>query len=329
VQGAIGDLRDKRWLRTRGLLWLLLSSPSLAMSQGQSPNTAPSRDTYPSPASILVHSDLVLIPVTVTDHGGSIVTGLRKEDFTLFEDEVQQVITHFGSEDAPASIGFVFDTSGSMRPKLHKAREAVAALLNEANSEDEFFLVQFSTAPQLVVPMTRRREDIWKGVETLQVIGATALLDAVTLAMEEMKHASHTRKAIIIISDGEDNSSHCSMNQFKAAVREGDVLIYAIGIDSGNSDSNSRMQDVSGSAFLREITKQSGGRLIEIQKLKQLPEAASRIGEWLHRQYVLGYAPNNSAHNGGYHRIQLKLSKPKGFPRLYAFWRLGYYEPAE
>jgi VWFA-related protein len=241
---------------------------------------------------------------------------------------VQQVITHFASEDAPASIGFVFDTSDSMRPKLHKAREAVAALLNEANREDEFFLVKFSTHPELVVPMTRRREEIKRRVETLQVRGATALLDAVTLAMEEMKKARHTRKAIIIISDGEDNSSRCSMSQFKAVMRESDALIYAIGIDSGIPIANSRSQHVSGSAFLREIAEQTGGRLTEVQKLKQLPEVATRIGEWLRRQYVLGYAPNNSAHSGQYHRIQLKLSKPKGFPRLHAFWRLGYYQPA-
>ena len=329
VQGAIGNVPESRWLRTRGLVWLLLSSPFLAICQGQPTNTPPSQDTYPSATAILVHSDLVLIPVTVTDGGGSVVTGLQKEHFTLFEDKVQQVITHFASEDAPASIGFVFDTSDSMRPKLHKAREAVAALLNEANREDEFFLVQFSTHPELVVPMTRRREDIRTRVETLQVSGATALLDAVTLAMEEMKNARHTRKAIIIISDGEDNSSRGSMVQFKAAVREADVLIYAIGIESGDYNPTWGPQVVSGAAFLREITKQTGGRLIEVQKLKQLPEAASRIGEWLRRQYVLGYAPNNSAHNGGYHHIQLKLSKAKGFPRLHAFWRLGYYEPAE
>ncbi len=148
------------------------------------------------------------------------MTGLQKEHFTLFEDKAQQVITHFASEDAPASIGFVFDTSDSMARKLRKAREAVSALLNEANKDDEFFLVQFNTLPELVVPMTSRREDIRRGVERLQVSGATALLDAVTLAMEEMKNARHTRKAIIIISDGEDNSSRCSINEFKAAVRE-------------------------------------------------------------------------------------------------------------
>jgi VWFA-related protein len=310
----------------RELIVILLLPLFAAVSMGQESNATPPEAAYTSGTSILVHSDLVLIPVTVTDRGGSVVSGLQKEHFTLLEDQVEQAITNFSAEDAPASIGFVFDSSDSMRPKLAKAREAVASLLNKAHAEDEFFLVQFSSVPELVVPMTNRREDIWNRVESLQLGGATALLDAVNLAMEEMKKARHIRKAIIIISDGEDNASRGSMSQFKTAVREASVLIYAIGIDSNNS---SMRTEANGSAFLREIASQTGGRLIEVHKLNQLPEAASRIGEWLRRQYVLGYVPNSSAHNGGYHHIQVRLSRPKGFPQLHAFWRLGYYDPVD
>jgi len=326
MQRSVISLLDVHWLTTRELALLLFPPLFLAVSMGQETNASPPEAAYASTTSIVVHSDLVLIPVTVTDRGGSVVGGLQKQHFTLLEDQVEQAITNFSAEDAPASIGFVFDSSDSMRPKLGKAREAVASLLSKAHAEDEFFLVQFSSLPELLVPMTNRREDIWNRVETLQLGGATALLDAVNLAMEEMKKARHIRKAIIIISDGEDNASRCSMSQFKAAARGGEVLIYAIGIDSNSS---SMRTDANGSAFLREVTNQTGGRLIEVHKLNQLPEAASRIGEWLRRQYVLGYVPDNSAHTGGYHRIQVRLSRPKGFPQLHAFWRLGYYEPVE
>ena len=326
MQRAVISLLDVHWLTMRELTVLLFPTLFLAVSMGQETNASPPEAAYASATSIVVHSDLVLIPVTVTDRRGTVVSGLQKQHFTLLEDQVEQVITNFSAEDAPASIGFVFDSSDSMRPKLAKAREAVASLLKNANADDEFFLIQFSSVPELLVPMTTRREDIWSRVETLQLGGATALLDAVNLAMEEMKKARHIRKAIIIISDGEDNASRTSMSQFKAAVREGELLIYAIGIDSNNSTLRS---DANGSAFLREITNQTGGRLIEVHKLNQLPDAASRIGEWLRRQYVLGYVPNSSAHNGGYHHIQVRLSRPKGFPQLHAFWRLGYYEPVE
>ena len=303
---------------------VLLASLGLALSSEQG-------DAYRSTTTIRVHSDLVLIPVTVTDGRGKTVAGLEKEHFTLYEDEAPQEITHFGTEDGPASIGLVLDTSQSMKPRLRKAREAVAALLNTANSQDEFFLVQFSTRPLLVVPMTAEREAIRNRVERLEANGSTALLDAVTLALMEMQNAHNARKAIVIISDGEDNSSSCSMGDFMERVRESDALLYAIGITDSAYSSQiwPPPPKPAGSALLSEIANQTGGRLFEVNHLKQLPEIASRIGALLRNQYVLGYAPNNSEKNGRYHRVQVKLTKPKGFPRLHAVWRLGYYSPAE
>ena len=328
----MGHTQRIRRLQARALLWFLFSVLFLAIGTAQGGDVELLPVAVPSNSTILVHSDLVLIPVTVTDRVGTVVNGLQKEHFTLFEDKVTQVITHFGAEDAPASIGLLFDISDSMGPKIEKAREAVSALLKQAHAEDEFFLAPFSSVAELAVPMTNRRDVIQSRVDSLKVGGATALLDAVILAMGEMKKARHQRKAIVIISDGEDNASRRSLEEFKAAVREGDTLIYAIGIDTGTPNTSmttSQRQRMTGSAFLREITKQTGGQLIEVSKLKQLPNAASRIGEWLRRQYVLGYTPNSVTRNGAYHRIEVKLSKPKGFPRLHAYWRLGYYAPAE
>ena len=281
--------------------------------------------------NILVHSDLVLIPVTVTDGKGRIVTGLQKEQFSLYEDKVEQDITHFDTEDAPASIGLVFDASDSMEPKLDKAREAVNALLDKSNPNDEFFLVRFSTHPELMARLTTNRDQIRRRVESLETGGSTALLDAVLLAMGEMKNARYTRKAIIIISDGEDNSSQCPVSRFREAVRQSDVLIYAIGITDSNgfSQSFSSSSRLSGSALLDDISKQTGGRLFPVTRLKQLPEIATTIGSWLRSQYVLGYAPSSSEKDGKYRRVQVKLTRPKGFPKMHAIWRLGYYAPAE
>jgi VWFA-related protein len=262
-----------------------------------------------------VNSDLVIIPVTVTDGKGRVVNGLQKEHFKLYEDKVEHEIAQFSAEDAPVSIGLVFDASDSMGPKLQKAREAVAALLKNSNPEDEFFMVQFNQRPKLVVSMTRQSEEIKNRVASVRTGGSTALLDAVILALEQMRNAHYTRKAIIIISDGEDNASSYSVKQLKDNVHEADVLIYAIGINDA--------------ALLNEIAQQTGGRLFEVNKLKQLPDIASKISAWLRSQYVLAYAPNNSEKNGGYHRIRVKITKPAGFPRLHAFWRLGYYSPSE
>jgi Ca-activated chloride channel family protein len=263
----------------------------------------------------------VLIPVTVTDGSGKVVSGLEKEHFTLFEDDTQQEITHFAAEDAPASIGIVFDASDSMGPKLSKAREAVNTLLNHANSNDEFLLVRFSSEARLAVPLTSRPEEIRNEVAALRVGGTTALLDGVRLAMAQMENARYPRKAIIIISDGEDNSSHWTVGDLKTAVRTEDIVIYAIGI---TDPVESR-----GAALLNEIASQTGGRLFEVRKLNQLPGIAATIGGWLRNQYVLGYVPNRSEKDGAYRRIRLKITRPKGFPRLHAIWRQGYYAPKE
>ena len=320
----------------RGLVCVLLSCLGLAVCE-QPKNTAETT-IRPEPSAsargsadrtspkIRVNTDLVVIPVTVTDGKGRVVNGLQKEHFTLYEDKVEQAITHFAAEDAPVAIGLVFDTSDSMAPKLSKAREAVAALLRNANPEDEFFLVQFNHHPQLVVSMTKNSEEIQNRVVLVQTGGSTALLDAVTLALKEMRNAHYTRKAIIVISDGEDNASHCSPLELHEAVRKADVLIYAIGIIDSYSSASSQTR---GSALLNEISRQTGGCLFEVSTLKQLPNIAGKIGAWLRNQYVLGYTPNNLENAGEYHRVQIKLTKPKGFPRLHAFWRLGYYAPVE
>jgi VWFA-related protein len=259
-----------------------------------------------------------------------VVTGLEKENFSLYQDKVQQAITHFASEDAPTSIGIVFDTSESMAPKLSKAREAVNALMTNTHPDDEFFLVAFNSESALLVPMTSQHEEIRSRVAALTTSGGTALLDAVGLAMSEMRNARYARKALIIISDGEDNASHRTVHDLKQEVGRGDVLIYAIGItDSTYSSMTWPPSPSTGLSLLGEITSETGGRLFEVHNLKELPKIASRISAWLRSQYVLGYAPGSSGDNRRYHRIQLRLTKPNGFPRLHALWRLGYYAPTE
>lgn len=317
-----------RTFHTRAIACVLVLSLGLAVHGQEGVPTSGSANRtelssvgiFRSGTTIRVNSDLVLIPVTVTDGRGRVVSGLEKEHFALFEDNAQQEITHFTAEDAPASIGIVFDASDSMGPKLRKAREAVNTLLNNGNSDDEFMLIRFSTEAHIVVPLTSRHGEIRSGVTALRVGGTTALLDGVRLAMTEMEHARYLRKAIIVISDGEDNASHWRVADLKAAVRNSDILIYTIGI---TDPAESR----SGPALLNAIASQTGGCFFEVNKLKQLPEVAAKIGGWLRNQYVLGYVPNRSLRDGTYRKVELKIARAKGFPRLHAVWRQGYYAP--
>ena len=282
-----------------------------------------------SAANIRVQSDLVLIPVTVTDSLNRFVTGLDKDHFKLYEDKVEQVITHFAAEDAPISVGLVFDCSGSMGDKLKKSREAVAQLLKTANPDDEFFLVEFNDRAEVVVGLTRRSEEIPNRLAFTQSKGRTALLDAIILSMNEMRKAHNPRKALVIISDGGDNSSRYTVSEVKNRVREADVQIYAIGILELFADRGRTPEEFAGPALLGEIGEQTGGRMFEVGNLNELPDIASKIGAALRNQYLLGYAPSLMRRDGKYHRVQLKLVKPKGWPSLRAYWRLGYYAPAQ
>lgn len=280
-------------------------------------------------ANIRVDTTLVLIPVTVTDPMGRFVTGLDKENFKVYEDKVEQEIADFSSEDAPLSVGIVFDTSGSMGAKLMKSREAVTQFMKTANPQDEFFLVQFNDRPELMIPFTSETEEIQNRLTFTQSKGRTALLDGVYMAMNLMKKARNPRKAILIISDGGDNSSRYTESEVKNAVKESDVQIYAIGIFEPLSARGRTPEEAAGPSLLAEITELTGGRHYAVDNLAELPDVAAKIGIELRNEYVLGYAPKNTVRDGKYRRVQVKLVKTTGLPQLKAMFRTGYYAPTQ
>src|SRR5258708_9383595 len=183
---------------------------------------------------MIVPVDLVLVNVTVTDDWNRIVTGLEKENFAVMEGNEIQMVKHFSSEDAPISLGVIFDMSGSMSDKIEKASDAVIEFFKTANPQDEFFMVVFSDRPKLLADFTKSIEDIQgKLVYTLPQ-GRTALIDAVYMGVSKMKDARNSKKALLVISDGGDNHSRYTENEIKSMVKEADVQIYSIGIFSPN-----------------------------------------------------------------------------------------------
>jgi len=181
-------------------------------------------------ASLRIESNLVLVPVTVCDRMNRPVAGLEKDHFKVFDDKVEQTVTHFSRDDEPLAVGLVVDTSGSMGRKLRRSRLAAAAFFKEANAGDEFFLVTFNDTPRLEVPLTGDVEEIQNRLAFTQPKGNTALLDAMVLALHQMKQSKLTRKALLVLSDGGDNASRYSERELRGLVRESDVLIYALGI---------------------------------------------------------------------------------------------------
>jgi Ca-activated chloride channel family protein len=279
--------------------------------------------------NIRIDTTLVQINVTVTDPLNRFVTGLEKEHFKLFEDKMEQVISDFSSEDAPLSIGLVFDTSGSMGSKLQKSRQAAAQFFKTANPEDEFFLVEFNDRPTLVSGFTTDIEDLQSRLTFTQSKGRTALLDGVYMAMNQMKKARNPRKAILIISDGGDNSSRYTESEIKTAVREADVQVYAIGIFEPASSRGRTPEEMMGPGLMSEMAEQTGGRSFQVENLNELPDIAAKIGIELRNQYVLYYTPKNLTRDGKYRHVNVKLVQPRGLPPLKAFYRLGYYAPSQ
>lgn len=312
----------------RFLVALLFASAIVLLGQSDPVGTAAFR----------ADSTLVLVPVSVTDPSNRYVLGLTKDDFHLSEDDVEQKITSFSSEDAPLSVGLLVDTSGSMGTKLETSRHAVSEFMKTLNTADEAFLVEFSDQAELALPLTHDGASIERAMTSATSGGLTALLDAVHVGLQEMKHAKNPRKALLVISDGGDNNSRYTSSQIADLVREADVQIYAMGVfeptlsfglPSGVSGAKLGTAEMDGPRLLSEIANQTGGRALAATNLRELPSIAERIGIELRNQYVLAYSPQNHSRDGKYRKIEVKLQQPKALPELKARWRLGYYAPSE
>lgn len=313
-------------IRTTLLVGVSLLVAAAQVTIPQRPKPAPKKDQQPTGqrSNIRVDTTLILVPVTVNDPINRPVSGLEKENFRVFEDSVEQEITQFAMDDEPVSVGLVFDTSGSMGAKLVTSRLAAAQFFRISNPEDDFFLVEFDDAPHLRVPLTHDTGLIEDKLIFSRSHGSTALLDAVYLALHEMKNSKKNKKALLLITDGGDNHSRYSEREVTNLVRESDVLIYSIGVFGGGSSP----EEAGGPGLLRHISEQTGGRLFEAIPA-ELPDVAKKIGIELRNRYILAYSPKNQQRDGKYHKITVKVVPPRGLPKLNAHWRLGYNAPIE
>lgn len=309
-----------------GLFWLFLVPGGLAF---QAATIVPRARPAEAPrADLRSDSSLVVIPTHVTTDAGAPVTTLDKENFHLLEDGAEKPIVHFDKDDAPVSIGLLFDRSGSMRNKMDKAAEAVTAFFKTANSEDEFFLVEFSDRAKLTVPFTPDSGLLFARILRTKPSGMTSLLDAIHLSLRQMKKARNQRKAIVVISDGGDNWSRHSAREVRNTLIESDVQLYAMGIFDKDYAAKHDAETRNGPALLDELAKQTGGRGFSVDNLNDLPAISAEIGNDLRNEYLLGYYSEDTR-DGKYHKIRVNLTTPAGMPPLRIYFRKGYYAPAQ
>jgi Ca-activated chloride channel family protein len=276
---------------------------------------------------IRTSADLVLVPVTITDGFDRPVMGLDQDNFQLYENKKPQQIKHFSSEDTPVSIGLIVDMSGSMKDKLERTREAIQQFCEASNPQDEFFMITFSDAPRLATDFTSKSEQLENDLLTSASKGRTALLDAIYMGLRKMKDARYPRRALLILSDGGDNHSRYSERDIRSAVKEADVLLYAVGTYDQYVNTQ---EELLGPELLRSITEGTGGKAYAVTDVRVLPAVTKSIGEQLRHQYVLAYQPQSKPHNGKWYKINVKLRLPKS---LHAFLRInartGYYGSPE
>ena len=263
-------------------------------------------------ARLRIDVNLVQVPLTVTDPMNRLVTGLERENFEVYDNNVGQAIKYFSSEDAPVTIGIIFDLSGSMSSKFARARKALTEFLRTSNPQDEFFVVGFNDRPAVIVDYTSDPDDVEARMVMLKPENRTALIDAVYLGIDHLRQAKYDRKALLIISDGGDNRSRYTEGELRRVVREADVQIYAIGIfDSYAPTSEEQL----GPELLKEICEMTGGRLFDVGgDMGDLQDIATRISAELRNEYVIGYTPTDVRHDGNWRKLKVRLVPPPGLP---------------
>jgi Ca-activated chloride channel family protein len=269
-------------------------------------------------------STLVLVPVTVVDRRGAIIDGLSRDAFTLTENGVRQTIGSFSEEDAPVSLGIVFDLSGSMRNVLGPAKESLRALLSDADPADDAFLSTVSTHPRIYPRFTEDFGEILDRIAFEAAGGSTALFDTVWESLRELHSGVHARKALLVISDGMDNHSRHSRAELLERAEESDVQVYTIAVAGSAAPSTKAIaltEERQGLLFLDELARKTGGIGFVVTGRTDIARAAASIGRALRNQYVIGYAPQGDVRTGQWRRIGVKVAVPE----MTAYARAGYH----
>ena len=258
-----------------------------------------------------VDVDLVMVNATVTDADNRLITDLQAGNFQLFEDKIEQKIRFFSSEVAPVSLGIIFDISHSMEKKLGFAREAAVKFLESGTPDDEYFLVEFGSRAKVTEGFTTDINRLRDRIAFSPAQGATALYDAVYLGLSQLKHGQNPKKALLLITDGEDNHSRYSLNDIREVVREANAQIYVIDL---------------GRALIGELADMTGGHSYRAS-VSDLEDTCEKIALEIKSQYVIGYEPTNTAKDGKFRKVRVRVTPPPGMTRVNVRNRDGYYAP--
>jgi len=281
--------------------------------------------------TIGVNVDLVLVYATVSDKKGRFVPGLKQENFKVYEDGIEQSVSLFAQEDVPITMGILLDLSGSMRGKIEQVNQAALALIQASNRQDQVFLIGFNEEVELLQDFTSDIDEITDALENIVVMGGTALYDAIYLGVQKASTGTRTKKAIVVITDGEDRDSYYKLNELVKKVQESDVMVFCIGFlnpapEKGLFGRWSKSEAEKAREALVRIAEETGGKAFFPDKLTDLHDIVSEIASELRSQYSIGYFSSNRARDGTYRRIKIELSG-LDLSNKQLRYRRGYYAP--
>jgi Ca-activated chloride channel family protein len=301
-------------------LLVLISLSSWTRAQAPSPLPGRPGDEY----SIKVNVDVVVLRATAQDRKNILVSGLKQDDFQVYEDGVPQPIKYFSHEDVPVTVGLVVDNSGSMKSKRHDVIAAALAFARSSNPQDQMFVVNFNEKVSFGLPgntaFTDQAAQLQVALSRVAADGETALYDAVAVALEHLKKGDRDKKVLIVVSDGGDNASRHKLTEIMALVGQSNAIIYTIGIfDDQDADRNP--------GVLKRLAKETGGEAFLPESLRDVTPVCERIARDIRNQYTISYVSTNRKRDGKYRVIQVKANvAARG--RLLVRTRTGYFAPS-
>ena len=273
--------------------------------------------------------DLVLTYTTVFDKAGRFVSGLRQDDFKVYEDGVQQTILSFSQEDVPVSMGILLDLSGSMRGKIEQVNKAALAFITASNPQDQVFLIGFNEDVELLQDFTNDIDEITDALENTAVMGSTAIYDAVYLGVQKAHTGTKAKKAIVLITDGVDKESFYTLDELVSKVQESDVQVYTVGFldpikKKGLFSSWSKSVPEKARDALTRISEETGGKAFFPDQVGQIHTIVSEIAHELRNQYSIGYFSSNGARDGSFRRVKIEIAGPSAEGNRLRY-RRGYF----
>lgn len=278
----------------------------------------------PTPHTLSLNVDLVVLNVTVLNRKHEFVSGLEKKHFRVYENGKLQSVRLFQNAEVPVTVGLVIDNSGSMRTKRDEVNAAALAFVESSHPEDEVFVVNFNDDARLgLAPLlfSSNLGELRRALSRWTAVGQTALYDAIRLALDHLKKGHHDKKTLLVISDGGDNASKIGFEQLLSLAQRSEAAIYAIGL----YDPESRERNP---VVLKRLAQVSGGESFFPASVADIHDICRRVAKTIRSQYTLGYSPSDAARDGTYRSILVTASAPR-LGNLAVRTREGYFAPKE